>query len=62
MPTRIAILSEGKVVYEKVGCLEVNIRHAGSYLEVFVSEKKLVATEFNDICYDCDDHRVDGIN
>ena len=51
MPTRIAILSEGKVVYEKVGCLEVNIRHVGSSLEVFVSEKDLAATDFNDICY-----------
>lgn len=59
MPTRIAILSEGKVVYEKVGCLEVNIRHVGSSLEVFVSEKDLAATDFNDICYECDDCRVD---
>jgi hypothetical protein len=53
-PTSVTILSDGEVVYEKDGCIEVSLHHSGTALEISISEKEIVATDFNDICC-CED-------
>ena len=48
-PTSVIILFDGEVVYEKDGCIEVSLHHSGTALEIHISEKRIVATDFNDI-------------
>lgn len=54
------VISDGEVVCERDGCIEVTIRHTGSSLEVSVSEKDIgcLTTDFNDI-YCCEDTDCD---